>query len=230
MLESSIGGFPEQTIFADIARYGNKVVRCNELSATEAATWERCLIAPGAANGNNSIAYVKTLADNLGNTKTDGVDLTAAWQTATPIGRLNVGYDATYIRSYKYQREPNGEYIQNVGSYQDASPIFRWKHGLSMILTQNNLRYSLAIRNLSGYTDQNLVEPQYVNQVKSYTLTNLGINYTGIKNLNLGLLVSNLLDIKPPFSNQGTVFQQGYDPRYTDPLGRAFTLRAAYKF
>ena len=230
MLESSIGGFPEQTIFADIARYGNKVVRCNELSATEAATWERCLIAPGAANGNNSIAYVKTLADNLGNTKTDGVDLTAAWQTATPIGRLNVGYDATYIRSYKYQREPNGEYIQNVGSYQDASPIFRWKHGLSMILTQNNLRYSLAIRNLSGYTDQNLVEPQYVNQVKSYTLTNLGINYTGIKNLNLGLLVSNVLDIKPPFSNQGTVFQQGYDPRYTDPLGRAFTLRAAYKF
>ena len=40
----------------------------------------------------------------------------------------------------------------------------------------------------------------------------------------------NLLDKEPPFSNQGTMFQKGYDPRYTDPIGRAYYLRGSYTF
>jgi len=58
----------------------------------------------------------------------------------------------------------------------------------------------------------------------------LGMSYTGIKNLTLGAVVRNVLDVKPPFTNQGATFQQGYDPRFTDPLGRAVTVKASYKF
>jgi iron complex outermembrane receptor protein len=42
--------------------------------------------------------------------------------------------------------------------------------------------------------------------------------------------VKNLFNKEPPFSNQGTMFQKGYDPRYTDPLGRALYLRGSYAF
>lgn len=31
-------------------------------------------------------------------------------------------------------------------------------------------------------------------------------------------------------TNQGTMFQLGFDPRYTDPVGRALYLRASYIF
>ena len=37
-------------------------------------------------------------------------------------------------------------------------------------------------------------------------------------------------DEDPPFTNQSTTFQQGYDPRYTDPLGRTWYARVTYKF
>ena len=39
-----------------------------------------------------------------------------------------------------------------------------------------------------------------------------------------------LLTSDPPRSVQVTTFQRGYDPRFTDPLGRTYMLRAGYKF
>jgi len=96
-------------------------------------------------------------------------------------------------------------------------------------MAQGNYRYSAGVRYMSGYTDEN-ADPDYINQVKSYTLVDFGVSYTGIKNLTLGAVVRNVFDVKPPFSNQVATFQQGYDPRYTDPLGRALAVKANYKF
>lgn len=223
-LNSKIGAFPEQTVFADPAKYANRFVRCNQVSAAEAANLSRCDLP-----GSTAIAYITTLTDNLGNVRTDGLDFTAAWQTETALGRVTVNYDGTYVNSYKYQREPDGEYIQNVGMYKDSSPVFRWKHNLSTTLAKDNMRYTLGMRNLSGYTDEN-ADPDFINQVGSYTVFDLGVSYTGIKNLTLGAAVRNLLDAKPPFSNQGSTFQQGYDPRYTDALGRSLVMKLNYKF
>lgn len=223
-LDSKIGAFPEQTVFADPAKYADRFVRCGQVSAAEAANLSRCDLA-----GSNAIAYITTLTDNLGNVRTDGLDFTAAWQTQTALGRLTMNYDGTYVNSYKYQREPGGEYIQNVGKYSDASPVFRWKHNLTTTLAQGNMRYNLGMRYLSGYTDEN-ADPEFINQVSSYTVFDLGVSYTGVKNLTLGAAVRNVLDTKPPFSNQGATFQQGYDPRYTDSLGRALVMKMNYKF
>jgi len=40
----------------------------------------------------------------------------------------------------------------------------------------------------------------------------------------------NIFDRAPPFSNQGTTFQQGYDLRMTNPVGRALYVRGTYRF
>jgi iron complex outermembrane receptor protein len=69
-----------------------------------------------------------------------------------------------------------------------------------------------------------------VNRVESYSLWNVSASYTGIRGLTLIAGVKNLLDQDPPFSNQGTLFQKGYDPRYTDPTGRALYLRGSFTF
>jgi iron complex outermembrane receptor protein len=230
-LTGQISEFPEQTIFADLAKYGNRIIRCNTLSATDAAKYERCNIVPGAANANNAIAYVRTLTDNLGEVRTDGIDITAAWATTLGgIGRLNLIYDLTWVRSYEYQRTPDSEFVQNVGRYVDSSPVFRAKHFATAILNSGSMRYSLGARHLSGYSDENLVEDKYINRVKSYTLVDLGASYSGIKNLTVGLVVKNVFNEKPPFTNQGATFQVGYDPRYTDPLMRTAVVRVNYRF
>lgn len=224
-VKSQIGSFPEQTIFDDPVKYASKIIRCNTLSAAEASNWERCQVVAGS----NAIAYIKTLTDNLGNVKTNGLDFSAAYSTTIGGLKTNFNYDGTYVNSYKYQREIGGEYIENAGKYKDASPIFRWKHNLTTTMAQGNYRYSAGVRYMSGYTDEN-ADPSYINEVKSYTLVDFGVSYTGIKNLTLGAVLRNVFDTKPPFSNQGATFQQGYDPRYTDPLGRALAVKANYKF
>jgi iron complex outermembrane receptor protein len=223
-LTDKIGAFPEQTVFADPVKYANRFIRCNQVSAAEAANLSRCDLP-----GSNAIAYIMTLTDNLGNVRTDGLDFTAAWQTMTDLGRVTVNYDATYVHSYQYQREPNGAYIQNVGIYKDATPVFRWKHNVTSTLAKDNVRYSLGMRHLSGYEDEN-ADPSFPNRVASYTVFDLGMTYVGVKNLTVGAVVRNLFDRKPPFSNQGATFQQGYDPRYTDALGRALAVKMNYKF
>ena len=224
-VKSQIGSFPEQTIFDDPVKYASKIIRCNTLSAAEASNWERCQVVAGS----NAIAYIKTLTDNLGNVKTNGLDFSAAYSTTIAGLKTNFNYDGTYVNSYKYQREIGGEYIENAGKYKDASPIFRWKHNLTTTMAQGNYRYSAGVRYMSGYTDEN-ADPSYINEVKSYTLVDFGVSYTGIKNLTLGAVLRNVFDTKPPFTNQGATFQQGYDPRYTDPLGRALAVKANYKF
>jgi iron complex outermembrane receptor protein len=80
----------------------------------------------------------------------------------------------------------------------------------------------------TGYTDQ--TQSAVHSKVAAYTLVNLSGSYTGFDGLALTLGMKNLFDKEPPFSNQGTLFQKGYDARYTDPTGRAIYARASYAF
>ena len=223
---NQISAFPETQVFADPATFGNRIVRCNTLSAAQAANYDGCNVVPNSS----AIAYINTLSANLGNVKTYGFDFSGGYATQIPdVGRLSFNYESTLVLSYKYQNYLNGPYIENVGTYQDSSPVFRWRHYLSSSLNSGVNRYTLGMRYISGYVDQN-TQTTVFNQVAPYTVADVGYGYTGIKNLNIGVVVKNVLDTKPPFSNQAATFQQGYDPRYTDPIGRALIGKLTYKF
>ena len=226
LLTNQINTFPEQLIFADPTTYGGRITRCNTLSAAQAAQYDGCNVVPNS----NAIAYINTLTANLGNVKTNGLDFSAAWASTVPnVGRLTVNYESTLVLSYKYQNTIGGPYVENVGSYQNSSPIFRWRHYLSTTLNTGAQRYTLGLRYISGYSDEN-VQTAVFNQVAPYTVVDAGWGYTGIKNMNLGFVLKNVFNTAPPLSNQGATFQQGYDPRFTDPLGRALMAKLSYKF
>jgi iron complex outermembrane receptor protein len=209
-----------------VSDFGGRITRCNQLSAAQASKYDACNVVPGSS----AIAYINTLTANLGNVKTNGFDFTGTYATLIPnVGRLTVNYEGTLAMSYQYQNTPGGPYQENVGNYSDASPFFKWKHYVSTTLTSGSSRYTLGVRNESGYTDEN-VQTSVFNSVKPYTLVDVGYGYTGIKNMNVGVVVKNLFNTPPPFSNQGSTFQQGYDPRYTDVLGRALMAKLSYKF
>ena len=233
-LRDQINVLPIDVIFADPTRYAANIVRCNTLPAAVQANLQRC---GGLDLNSNAIGYVIQTNDNIGRVKTDGIDFAAAYSMGLGgWGNLGLSYESTYVHSYEYQTNPSQkDYTQNVGVYKDGSPILRWKHTFSAAWAMNAWSSRLAIRHQSGYTDQNdpttvVGGPSFYGNVATYTLVDLSGTYKFNKSTSVTLGVKNLFDTDPSFSNQSTRSQRGYDPRYSDPTGRAFFLRAAYGF
>ena len=209
-LKDQISALAEQTLFGNYAKYSSLFV----YNAT-----------------NTRLDYVLATTTNLGEIRTRGVDLSLLWRLPPrPWGALALAIDGTWVQKYDYQNEPNGPFTENAGRYADATPVFRWRHNATLTWSSAPWTLTLGNRYLSGYDDQNAVDPQFKQRVKYYSLWSLAGTYSGNKDIDLTAGVKNLLNDDPPYTNQTTTFQQGYDPRYTDPLGRTFYVRATYKF
>lgn len=227
-IKNLISGLPEQAVFGDPTKYAGRFVRCSQIPATGAGITrsdiDACTGFPGI--GYDPIAFIDVPTENLGELKTRGIDLSAAWRSgATENGNFGVSMEGTYVTKYRYQREKGGEFINAVGRYSDNAPVFRWQHVLTGTWSIGSWTTTLGQRFKSGYVDQD-----GVNRVGSYSIFDASVTWTGVKNLTLTAGIANLLDTDPPLSGQTTTFQRGFDPRFTDPLGRTFMFRAAYKF
>jgi iron complex outermembrane receptor protein len=174
--------------------------------------------------------YVSAQNQNLGGVKTDGIDTQFNYRlNAGQIGKLTFALMSTWVHSYKYQNLPNGPFIQNVGSWQGAGPVFRWQHNAVIDWNLNQFSLGLAAHYKSGYVDiPNTLNPGY--KVSAYTTMDLYGTYAMSKGISLTLGVRNLADSKAPFTYQTQKFQTGYDPRFADPTGRTFYGRATYSF
>jgi iron complex outermembrane receptor protein len=221
-IENQILPLPEQAIFGDPVRYAGKFHRCSQVTQAQRDAIDVCLNFPSF----DPIAFIDGPTENLGNLNTNGFDLNVQLRFApTPYGRFGVTMDGTYVTKYEYQRAKDDVYIQNVGRYADNGPIFRWQHTIALNYTHGPWGATFVNRFKSGYTDQTPT-----NEVDDYSTYDLFGTWTGYKGLTLTAGIKNLFDEDPPFSNQQNTFQRGYDPRFTDPRGRTFMLRAAYKF
>ena len=226
-VKNLINPLPEQAIFADPAKNASRFVRCSQIPAGPGAGQDRsdidtCLNFPSF----DPIAYVDNPVENLGKLKTSGIDLSANWRSSpSSAGVFGVDFQGTYVLEYKYQREKGGEFINAKGKYTDNAPVFKWQHYLSANWSLGAWSAVFAQRYKTGYTDQD-----GVNKVKDYWIHDLSASYAATKDMLLTVGVSNVFDKDPPLTGQNTTFQRGYDPRFTDPIGRSFLLRASYKF
>jgi iron complex outermembrane receptor protein len=207
-LKDKIDYLPEQTIYGNFAKYRDRFLR----------------------NPDGTPFAISDPLENLGKTKSDGVDVSFTFRMPkTDIGKFVFTLDGTYLNKYDYQTERDGAFVSNVGRYVDNNPTFRWQHNAAVNWSQGVWGATLSNTYKSGYVDQNQFNGKD-QDVSSYSLWNLSGSYTGFKHITLTLGVKNLFDKDPPFTNQGTVFQKGYDPRFSDPVGRAYYLRASYAF
>ena len=232
-LRDQVNAIDQISVLANPTLYANKIVRCTDIPVAQQAELNRC----GADNLNsNAIGYVVTLTDNIGKVLTSGVDLSAGYVlNAGGAGTFAFNWDGTWVKSYKYQNTATDPLKENVGMYIDSSPIFRWQHTIGMRWTLGDFATRLGIRHKTGYTDQNspttvVGGPSFYGKVDAYTLIDLSATAKLGKNFQLTAGVTNLLDKDPPFSNQSTRSQRGFDPRYTDPVGRALFLRGSLTF
>jgi iron complex outermembrane receptor protein len=232
-LRDQINAIDQISILGNPTLYGDKIVRCKDIPVALQAELNRC----GADNLNsNAIGYVVTLTDNLGKVQTSGVDLSAAYVlNAGNAGSFAFNWDGTWVRSYKYQNSSTDPMKENVGLYVDNGPVFRWQHAVSLGWTRGDVKARLSVRHKTGYTDQNnpttvVGGPSYYGRVDAYTLVDVSATTKIGKNFSLTAGVTNLFDKDPPFSNQSTRSQRGYDPRFADPVGRALFLRGTMTF
>ena len=209
-IKDKIGTVSETTIFDNYDKYASYFVY--------------------SADGK-TLQYVNAVLDNLGEVHTSGIDASLRWKLPRgAAGDVSFVVDGTWVHSYEYQNEPGGAYVQNVGVYAENTPVFRWKHNAAINWKNGPWAASFANKYMSGYVDQNDVAEAYYHKVRAYSTYSLSVSYAGLRNTDLTVGIKNLFDTNPPYTNQGTTFQSGYDPRYTDPLGRTFYVKATYKF
>jgi len=203
-LKDKIDALPEATIYGNYAKYSALFLR----------------------NPDGSPFAIENFKNNLGEVKSDGIDLSLVWRLPkSSLGGLTFTMDGTWLHSYKYQNERDGVFTENVGNFADTYVKFRWQHTMSLGWKSGPWGANLSQTYKTGYLDQGGTR-----DVGSYGLWNLTASYEGIKGLVLMAGVKNILDKEPPSTVQSLMFQQGYDARYTDPTGRAVFVRASYTF
>jgi iron complex outermembrane receptor protein len=175
--------------------------------------------------------YVDLRTGNLGDLHTNGIDLSASYRLKTAdYGIFTFGAGATYVHLYEYQNAKGGVWHQNVGLYSGTGPVFKWQDALTLNWAGNKVAAGLSAHYKSGYLDQAGVNHVGDHQVATYTTFDTFATVQPFKGMSVTAGVRNMFDRQPPLSYQTRTFQAGYDPRFTDPTGRAYYVRATYSF
>ena len=235
-IKNSISTIGEQSIFADPTKYANLYQRCSQVSATDQNLIGACQNR-GAAD---PLAYVINTFLNLGDVETKGIDLQAnATSGATSAGRFTASYRGSYVTKYRFQIEPGGPWFNPLGNYnpQFSGPVIRYQQIVTVGWEKGSWSGQVVNRYLNGYRDQNTqgapfnVAPFNNRTVQEYSLFDVSLSYTGVKNMTLSAGIQNVFDTDPSFTNQVGRFQaRGYDDRFHNPLGRTYQLSAKYEF
>jgi iron complex outermembrane receptor protein len=203
-LKDKIDALPEEVIYGDYNKYKARFLR----------------------NPDGSPLAIADFKENLGKVNTDGIDVSAIWRLPkTSFGGLTLSMEGTWLNSYEYQNEKDGPFVENAGKFGATYVKFRWQHSLSLGWKSGPWGATLSNSYKTGYRDQGDTR-----DVDAYSLWNITGSYEPIKGLTLMAGLKNMFDKEPPLTIQSTLFQQGYDARYTDPTGRAVYLRASYSF
>ena len=205
---------------------------------------------PGIPNSGPIQSTIRQF-DNFGGTVARGWDFDAnekfplgAW------GRLSLDMNATYYDKLLWKLNKDGAYISGLGNfYIFESPRFRtqvtgtWDYRAFSFLARYNytagwnygeptqvVTGQTIAGNLGCYLASTSLTLAFLGEcaVSSHETWDLGVSWTGIRNLKVGLLVRNIFDRAAPFDpNQTTL---GFNPTFHNPYGRYGQLSVSYKF
>jgi iron complex outermembrane recepter protein len=211
-----------ETIFDDAPAHAGRIVRCGSLDAATRAAIAAC--APWPAF--DAIAYVLTPNENLIDTVARGIDLSLGWRSEPAAwGELALALEASYVTRHRTRIGGAGAFFDSVGRFAEDNPIFRLQTSAQATWRRGPWSATLSQRRRSGYVDQSGER-----RVRPYAVVDASVSYLPAPGLTLGVGVNNLFDREPPFSDQTETLQVNHDPRFTDPIGRAWTLRLVWEW
>ena len=175
------------------------------------------------------IRYVFEGSQNLGELATSGIDVDVALRSVdTPLGRVRLDMNGTYVAQWKQQLD--GLTWTSAAGRNVVGAIPRWRHSATLNWTSGPWSATLAQSFSAGYIDANVNASNRERRVGAYETWDVQLDYRGFTNLKIAAGIFNLFDRAPPFSNQTSLGQFMYDPRYADPRGRTFYARLTLAF
>jgi len=188
-------------------------------------------------NANHDIMNITDTLTNVGGNRTSGIDLGARYEPETPIGRILVDADVTYLLDFT-QELAGGHFIQGRGNYDLGGVYPEWKGNLGVTWAMDAFRAGARVRYIGNFkecdantcTVEDPTAPAPVSrEVGHYATVDANFAYTmhtPVGESTLAVGVNNLLNTAPlPVYN---AFIQA-DPNY-DFVGRYFYARVSHKF
>jgi len=200
--------------------------------------------------GFNTIA-LQQVPINGGYSNNKGIDWDTSYRTNTQFGKLNVAWSGTYMLKQDYTLFDGDAVHTDLGNFGvDQNVVFRTQMRLAGSLQTGAWTNTIISNFKSRYKDQSFdagtgIYPLQADgtraaksvafeglDVPSYTTFDWQTKWDVSKSLTVAGGIHNMFDRKPPLSLQAQVSgnSAGYDPRYTDVVGRAFYLRGSYTF
>ena len=189
---------------------------------------------------------------NGGEANYSGIDWNFSYNTDTSLGNFGVNWTGTYMLKQNYTYGPGLPENTDLGVFgPDNTVVFKTIMQLAVSLQTGKWGNTLSAHYKSSYTDisqvgtgavfvEDLTNPNGFGakvdfcclSVPAYTTFDWQTSFDVAKAVNLTFGIKNLSDKAPPLSlqNAGGGNQAGYDGRYADPIGRAYYLRANFKF
>ncbi|MDQ1816127.1 TonB-dependent receptor [Massilia sp. CCM 9210] len=225
-IDKSINAMSENTVF------GDPVANLAQFYRYDPAT---DIVYPGSNNKDFPLKYVALPRVNTGKFYAAGVDLNLNYrQKMGDMGTVGANFDSTYYTKHGYQYQGEKE-VSDLGNYKDFGPTPRFRHTLGLTYGIGQWNTSLTHNYTKGYwdyTDPAEIGPTYpeLRKVGAYSTFDATLGWKPMKNVSMTFGVKNIADEDPPSSRNGANFQVGYDPTFTNPLGRTFYARLNYKF
>lgn len=176
---------------------------------------------------------------NLGSTTVEGLDLEGkASQVVEGLGRLGADVVLEWLPRYRVAATRDAPELDYAGTY--TQPKLRARVGLQ--IDRGPWRVGLAAHHTGGYlrafTPNDLSCPYdaagsnrpELCRVAAWRTADLFVGYKGLRDLELGLTITNLSDRPPPFDERMVTRFTAYQPVFHDAIGRYVKLSAKYTF
>jgi iron complex outermembrane receptor protein len=227
IVRNEISSIPELAIFNNPTAFASAYTLNSSGTLTPAAAANiQCPTVSAPTCG-----YITLTSQNTGFLATDGVDLSADYTLKTSYGKFRFGLEGTYVMAADVQLYTGGPTLSTDGRFnQGVQPNIRWQDLLTLDWTNQQWGAGLSNHYLSKYQDQSPNAAGDAVDVGAYSIWNGYVSFKPTPSLKVLLGVNNLFNTNPPFSNQTANWQAGYNPLFSNPLGRTIFLNGTYKF
>jgi iron complex outermembrane recepter protein len=192
------------------------------------------------------LASIINQFENFAKTKTDGIDIGMGSDFGTPIGKLGLDLNATYLINYQAFSTTRNAYGYNLAgrygfprlsaSFTAALTAggftngFRFRYLSSTSLVEDVADTEQGLWTIDGCRD-NFGIPASECRVGASTLVDYFFSYQGIKNLTVGVNIQNIFNEQPE-ADVRALFDGGFiiPPNEEDARRRTLRLTLSYKF
>ena len=197
---------------------------------------------PGAVvrNADGTINRIIGEAINIGSSRTWGVDASVKAATMLDaLGRLGIDGSYAWLPHFWIAPTPDAPVSDYAG--MSLRPKVRarlsfsldrgpWRSALTFNYTGKYLR-AISPADLSCPFDAAGTNRPELCSVKAWRTTDLFIGYTGLRDLELGFLITNIDNVQAPFAANAVPNNfLAYSPGFHSAIGRFFKLTATYTF